>query len=771
MKIFIPKPEGIFPIAANAFAELWQKITGENVPVVTAVPEDGDFVSIGSDADNSFVHTLLVEGIMPDLRVTVGSDEYRILSVEERGRNILILAGGNKRAVMYAVYDYFERFCSCSYFWDGDRIPRAAAADLPFAGLDVWDAPRFRYRGLRYFAHRSLTRFQAEQWNFEDWKKELDWCLKKRLDFFMLRIGQDDLFQKTFPDIVPYPDRDAHQPESFERSFNDRDLFWSLEFRGELRKKVMDYAKARGLISPEDCGTMTHWYSATPYAYLNTVDPELVPQASQSYSEKTGLVWDITQDKYLNDYWKLTETHIREYGSGEMFHTIGLAERGCYADKRKNHQMKLYAYRRIQAKLREHYPDAPLLIGTWDFVDRWTHDQVHDLLKELNPENTIVFDYVSDSFDDVNNFTNWNVVGKFPYFFGIFHAYEASNDVRGNYNTIERRLPIAAADPQCKGMVLWPENSHADTLMLEYLAANSWDPAPENIKIDSFIEKFVAKRCPGIPEIADLWRTMLPLIKTHYWRTRTYERWRDLYPDLCFNPILRNMLYQQNPSELENCQYLAGEMAPAIHLATETFRKAAALDFSKLDELSTRDVFDLTRSALLRLVNYTTFVLQDELDLWRKNIGTRSGEELMARIEGLGRLMELFADLLGAHEDYSLYASLLRLSDAAEVNPNFEYTLKGNAEGGWYCRSQIYELFAACYIPEYKAIMESHRAKISADDRSWGKPAYLADRLKEIQENFYAVPLKDLAPDRDALKAKLPQTLTELAELSAFLLK
>lgn len=771
MKIYIPTQNGIFSIAANAFAELWKKVTGEDISIVTAVPEEGDFVSIGSDAENAFIHNLLVEGIMPALRVTVGTDEYRILSVVERGRNILVLAGGNKRATLYAVYDYFERFCSCSYFWDGDRIPRKKASELPFAGLDVWETPRFQYRGLRYFAHRSLTRFQAEHWNFDDWKKELDWCLKKRMDFFMLRIGQDDLFQKTFPDIVPYPDRDAHQPESFEKSFNDRDLFWSLEFRGELRRKIMDYAKARGLIAPEDCGTMTHWYSATPKAYLDAVKPDFVPQASELYGEKTGLVWDITQDKYLDDYWKLTATHIREYGSGEMFHTIGLAERGCYADPAKNHQMKLYAYRRIQAKLREHYPNAPLLIGTWDFVDRWTHEQVHDLLKELNPENTIMFDYVSDSFDDVNNFTNWNLINRFPYFFGIFHAYEASNDIRGNYKTIERRLPIAAADPQCKGMVLWPENSHADTLMLEYLAANSWDPAPENIRIDSFIETFVAKRCPGLPEIADLWRTMLPLIKTHYWRTRTYERWRDLYPDLCFNPILRNMLYQQNASELENSQYLAAEMAPAIHRAVDTFRKAAALDFSRLDEQATRDVFDLTRSALLRMVNYGTFVLQDELDLWRKGLYSGTNEQLLERIDALGRLMELFADLLGAHEDYSMYAALLRLSEAAEVNPNFEQTLKHNACGGWYCRSQIYELFKACYIPEVNAIIESHRIKINGNDRSWGKPAHLAAKADEFQNRFYETPLKAFAPDRKALMAKLPETLTELAEVSEILLK
>ena len=35
-------------------------------------------------------------------------------------------------------------------------------------GMDVVETPRFRYRGLRYFAHRGLHRFQAEHWDLDD---------------------------------------------------------------------------------------------------------------------------------------------------------------------------------------------------------------------------------------------------------------------------------------------------------------------------------------------------------------------------------------------------------------------------------------------------------------------------------------------------------------------------------------------------------------------------------------------------------------------------
>ncbi len=776
MKILIPENNELFRDAAQRFADLWQKITDVMPETITEPEKQGDMIVLGSDADNRFVHDLLVDGTIADLNIRTGSDEYRLLSVRENNRNILLLANGSRRALFYAVYDYFERFADCAYFWDGDRIPRRPENEMPLTGIDVLESPRFQYRGLRYFAHRSLTRFQAEHWNFEDWKKELDWCIKKRLDFFMLRIGIDDLFQRAFPDIVPYPDPEKPLPEALQHSYDDRNLFWSLQYRSELRKKIMDYARFLGLVSPEDCGTMTHWYSRTPYSFLDKVKPDFLPQASNWYAEPTALVWDITQDKYLDMYWKLTETYIKEYGSGEMFHTIGLAERHCYQDERKNHEMKLYAYRRIIAKLRQHYPNAPLLIGTWDFVMRWNPDQVQALLNELDPENTIIFDYISDTYDEVNYFANWGVMNKFPYFFGIFQAFESSTEIRGNYNLIERRLPKAAADPLCKGMVLWPENSHADTLMLEYLAANAWNPSAENVKIDLFLEKFLAKRCGTTPQgnaLAEIWRTLLPLIKTDYWRQRSDERWRDLYPSLVFNPIRYKMLYQQSSDEIENCEYQNREMLPVIRRAITAFRLLAALDFESLDDMLLRDVFDLARSACLRIIDFGIFMQQCLMDSWRKHIGDGPGrtQELKDNIDALGKVISGLANLLAAHHDFSLYYSLLELAKTTDVNPNFEYTLKGNAEH-WYCRSFIYELFSGCILPEFSAIKKSLFAQLDSDDRSFsGKPACLDEELEKIKKNFYETPLKNFAPDQDTAFRNLRNTLEKLADDSEFLLR
>ena len=203
ISIYVPEKTGIFKIAADEFASYYTRMTGDKVKIVTKPAAKGDMVVFGSDAVNAYTHSKIVDKTISQFSIITDSDEYQIVSAEENGRNLLFIAGGRARAMLYAVYHFFEK-AGCRYFWDGDIIPENTTISL--AGWNMKESPRFRYRGLRYFAHRSLKRFQAEHWDMEDWKKEIDWCLKKRFNLFMLRIGIDDLFQKAFPDVVPYPE-------------------------------------------------------------------------------------------------------------------------------------------------------------------------------------------------------------------------------------------------------------------------------------------------------------------------------------------------------------------------------------------------------------------------------------------------------------------------------------------------------------------------------------------------------------------------------------
>ena len=228
MIILAPKTkESAYIKAAEVFQDYYEKITGISLDITDKVSDNEDMVVIGSEAVQPFVY----ESIRGGLSIKLDSDEYCILSQENQNRTILFLAGGRGRSTLYAVYDFFERRGGCHYFWDGDVIPQKDSIDIK--NLDIVESPRFTYRAIRYFAHRGLGRFQAEHWDFDEWKTEIDWVCKSRLNVFMLRIGIDDLFQKAFPDIVSYPSNEEILPEAT-TGYNNRTTFWPLQYRGQL---------------------------------------------------------------------------------------------------------------------------------------------------------------------------------------------------------------------------------------------------------------------------------------------------------------------------------------------------------------------------------------------------------------------------------------------------------------------------------------------------------------------------------------------------------
>lgn len=734
-----------YKIAANTFADMAEAVSGARPAMITdaeAVPEDESaLIVIGTDAVNHFSADLYFDRKLDEFNIRYCTDDYSIHSRLINGRRMVFFAGGRPRSTIYSVYRYFEKNCGCRYFWDGDRIPKC---DLPLENIDLEESPRFEYRGLRYFAHRSLHRFQAEHWSLDDWKAEIDWILKKRLNMFMLRIGMDDIFQKAFPNIVSYPNKDQKLPEAG-TGFNDRTLFWLLEYRGELRKKLLAYAFERDLIHPEDCGTMTHWYSRTPIEYLEKVKPEVLSKQTFGYSDQTELVWDIRKDENLENYFKLTDTHVKEYGKPEFFHTIGLAERSFSDDREVNMRLKLNVYRRIGTYLLEKYPNAKLFIASWDIWMFYNSEEVQRLVSELDPERTIIFDYTSDTTRD-SNFTNWGVVGKFPYVFGIFSGYEPNSEIRGYYGLTNERLEIAKKDKMCKGLILWPELSHGDTFITEYLAENAWESG--TLPIPQMLEKYCRDRYSAndFEAMHSIWTTFLPIAEIRAW-SMTKVLWQS---GLDAFTLVREFAKFENTPNIEK-GYTAAEAAENKARAVSVLRSLAKLEIS--DAMQKRDVFDIARTVLGRYVDF----------------GIKFGEKLYAEKNGYMttvlddtlELMKLLSDLLECHEDYSLYVTLEGMRAVTDTNPNFEETLKQNAESG-YCRSYIYENARYLYLPEMDILFDE--VKKAFHTNSPIDRASVNARMDENLKVFYSTPLKEMNSGKKPMLSKVLESAADVIE-------
>ncbi len=747
MKIRVIYPcaaHSAYRIAAETFAGLARAVSGA---VVTL---DGDrqlplpdleaeerLAIIGSDAVNDAAAQLYLSGALAPLGIRTGTDDYCIRTCMYEGRETLLLAGGRPRAALYAVYRYFELYCGCSWFWDGDRL---GAGPAPFTGIDRTESPRFQYRGVRYFGHRSLHRFQAEHWSLEDWQREIDWLVKKRFNLFMLRIGMDDLFQLAFPDIVDYPALDSHLAESFDEGYDDRDQFWSLRYRGELRRRILQYAFQRDLMHPEDCGAMTHWYSRTPVQYLEKVHPPLLRgQTGGFYTEETGLVWDIRNKENLENYFRLTQAHIDHYGSGELFHTIGLAERNFSEEREENLRLKLFTYHRTIEYLTEHYPNAKLLLASWDLWMFYAPEEVRRLIEELDPDRVILLDYTSDT-SAGNNFTRWGVQGRFPWIFGLFSAYVANNEIRSDYELIQERTRLAKADPMCRGYVLWPELSHGDTFCGEYAAYQAWEQ--DTPRLDSMTATYCAKRYPAslAGTMNAVWDRFLPIAELISWSMEddSLSRGTDLFLTLCQTVRFSG---EENAVYARRLPAGAALKADAAAILAELAAMAG-----EEDPLFRRDLFDIARTVISRYINFG--IMRAGISLSKGNAGA-----VEKAADSTTALLTLFAGLLSLHEDYSLFSSLRKLQAVTETNPGFERTLKHNADNG-YCRSHAYELARFLYVPEAEIFFSEAKAAARAG-RSPDFEAIMA-RAEENRKLFHATPLEAMdAGSRPDLRAVL----------------
>ena len=665
-----------------------------------------------------------------------GKDAYTIVS-----GSAVTITGSNMRSVMYGVYDLLERRVGCRWFWDGDVVPRCESIDL--SNLDIHEEAQFEWRGLRYFAHRGLTRFQAEHWGPDDWKKEIDWCLKRRLNVFMLRIGQDDLFQRTFPDVCAYPDPSKPLPGAG-KGYDNRSLFWSLKFRGQLRHDLQHYAFARGLEVPEDFGTMTHWYSRTPEDFLEKKNPTFLPQATRGYAEKNGLVWDIRDDKWADEYWKLTQTAVEAYGKpGDgLLHTIGLGERLCYTNRADNLKIKLLALDKFLSRAHRDYPEKKVLLAGWDFYFTWYPDEVKALVKTLDPTRDIIWDYEGDATRDYrpemkkiggNDFTKWGVVGKFPYTYSIFLAFEDGIDIRANYPLIEKRQKIVQNDPACAGYILWPESSHTDTLCLRFFTANAW--AKEPIPVEQVLDEFCASRYGAqAAQMKRLWDKVLPVARL--------REWGGNYGRL----LARSNKYlpEENPEVVAKWQEQIGD-------ASSVFRRLADVKWD--DAFIRRDTIDLARTTLDRVITLRLYELGRDVAAWR------NPSTFAARAKNLAALCDMMADVLALHTDYSLWESYLRLDAVEKVrNPEFTKVLFDNASCG-YCRSHQYELARHWYAARMRQAADRLEKAVAANDRT----AALFDKSEDERQALMARPLESLRPALPRTEAQYRATMRAIA--------
>ena len=703
-------------IAAEEFQKYHAAVTGYSPQIVTASNKDAVCVRIGFPSDDP-----LFSG---------ETDAYIVKSVSDG----LEIVGKNSRSVLYGVYEFFRQRCGCRWFWDGDIVPKAMKID--FAGVDILEKSQFLYRGCQYFSHRGLVRFHAETWGWTDWRKELDWCVKNRLNLFMLHFGKEDLFQLAYPDIVPYPDPAVTEPcdamgQFLQEGYNQRTSFWSMEYRNLLRHCILAYARDRGMIHPEKIGPATHWFYRTPPEFLKAKKPEFTPQVGKSYGEPSGLVWDVRQQKWREEYWKLTEAAVKEYGEPGMFFNMGFDERTVYASRADNVALKIDIMKRFNDESHRRRPDAPVVMEGWDFFLTWQPHEVKQLLKALDPSFTIVWDFTAD--DAVgfarrpgiplhNVFTGWGVTNAFPYSFGVTLAHNRGMDIRGQYGAIREREKAIVGDPMCKAYIIWPETSHSDIFAWRYFTDNCWRLSGESTEV--LLAAFCRDRY-GAQSAAfeEAWRKVIPLSQLWDWAR-----------------CCSDMIGWDAPRQLnESKRWLTTKTPAVIADATAVFAALAKIDWNGTFVM--RDALDIARTAFDRSV---WFAYEELLRTYhRAATGQATVADVRAKADRCSALVRLFAETLELHSDFSLSETMDHIMSVEKVrNPAFEHILFENSACR-YCLSHQAEYAKGWYVPSTEELAALLVARVESKDFS-PLPVFPDYRAKL---RALAHPIRAFAPD------------------------
>ena len=758
--VLYPKTkEKAYSIAGTEFVKYYEEMTGYRPKLSTDDDGVSNLVLIGAPAVNEFVAEKTLKNEIPSLNVRAGTDEFAVKTCLLGTRKIVLLQGGLGRSTLYAVYAYFEKL-GCGWFWDGDVVPQKEKSAVEETQICLQEKPRFSYRGLRYFAHRGCKRFQAEMWDMDAWQKEIDYLLKRRLNMFMLRIGQDDLFQRAFPDCVAYPNQETMdelrlQNADLDGGYQDRRLFWPLEERGKLREQILQYAFDRGLMHPEDFGTMTHWYSLTPTDFIQKKQPDFFENNDAVYAE-TGAVWDIRKQRNFEYYMQLTDTHIREYGKAELFHTIGFAERTFTEDREKNLAMKKYVYDRYIQRIQEDHPNAPIFLASWDLWLLYKSDEVKTLLSSLDKTHCILLDYTSDAHYE-NDFTRWDVVGKIPYIFGIFHAYACYNDCLGDYPLTQERMEIAKADEFCKGLIFWPELSHSDTLMQEFFAQNAWQN--QVVSVEESLKILCEMRYGNYAEkMQKIWLLALPIITLRHWSAKAHAGWTPEYEFFLIGGQFLPWLLKGEPAE----KFADGvdmkrakELVVSAKKCLENMRDLP--DAVYQNTMISRDIADILRTLVSRYANVALVCEAEQIVSYRE---TKKGKERIYEYKNRAKeLLDLLEKILSAHKDFSLYDTLSYIMEKPYAFKNFEKTLKNNTIN-YYCRTSIYESVKEVYKEEVAFAQQLILSCVESGKYDEGLVQVFDERSKTIVNRYLE---KSLSETDKEEKCTLQQAIKNCA--------
>ena len=179
----VVSPQGAFAerLAAQEIRRYVYLRTASLLPIVEdPAHAQGGLIVVGSK-ERPAIRGLLDDASLKASVEGLAAEQYLLRSIRHRGRDVVLVVGGDPTGTLYAAYRLAEHL-GVRFYLDGDVLPDDRVP-LVLSGLDEVGRPLFDRRGIQPFHDFPEG---PDWWNADDYKAILAQLPKLRMNFFGL---------------------------------------------------------------------------------------------------------------------------------------------------------------------------------------------------------------------------------------------------------------------------------------------------------------------------------------------------------------------------------------------------------------------------------------------------------------------------------------------------------------------------------------------------------------------------------------------------------
>ncbi|HID08487.1 MAG TPA: hypothetical protein EYP10_15225, partial [Armatimonadetes bacterium] len=597
----------------------------------------------------------------------LSGDAYALRTIRDGTNRWLVICGGSSRAVLYGVYHLLDRYCEIGFFWDGEYVPKRTTIALP--EINITERPHFPVRQhLQGCAFGYTTRY----WEFDDWRREIDWMAKKRLNRMMLPWGDVSYrVWRKFGIMTGEPSPRHH-------------------YKIALARRIATYARALGIecILPGYIGNVPREFIKR-YPNCRYVDVKWGELPPSAHLYPTDPMFRKIGAEMIREY-------IAEYGTDHIYNIDPYPETRPGATPQERRAIKIDFARNVIAFIKDADPKGIWYASGWAFIDAqyWTPEDVRKFMEQI-PQDSF---YVCDIWAERHP-----IYKRFDYFYGkqwgfsVLHSFGGDDHMRGDIRDLIRRAQDVATDARarkCIAFYINPEIIHYNTLYFELAAHLSWNPL--RVSADDFLQWYAVRRY-GRESAPTMLRALKLLANSVYGR---YEPSSPRYQRRQGHNVI------MHPVSVMHRGMLVKSLRHAIAIAlTELERQAK-------NELFHRDIVDMLRQYITELYNHC---------FWQAHTAYRYGdvdafERAVAR---MNKLMDALEELLASFEPYCIHPIVSKAMRMPGVTRAIEREIKDGmftfVNLPWlrdYQSKDMFELVRFYYRPRMDAYFAALRNEL-----------------------------------------------------------